>query len=188
MNNVFSGQQTDEKILYILTPHPLMKIISNIILVLLAIFFAFFITLIGAVVNAGFLWLIGLTFAILLIVGGLWWNHKTFQENLTYITDRRIVRFVVVSPFFKTKRELFWNEALKAKSYSQNLILRGMKIGTLQVEPIASTSENIIVTNVYMFEDVANYIDKILYIFKNKPDEISLIKPFIAKPKGKRDS
>ena len=55
---------------------------------------------------------------------GTWWNNLIAREDRTYLTDRRIIRFEVVTPFFKTKRALFWNEAMKAKGYAQNLIAK----------------------------------------------------------------
>ncbi len=47
--------------------------------------------------------------------------------------------------------------------------------------------EDVRVTDVYYFEDLANYIDKILFTFKNTPGDIAAIKPFVPHPKGQRD-
>jgi hypothetical protein len=91
-----------------------------------------------------------------------------------------------VSPFFVTKRALFWNEALKAKAYASNIFFRSFKIGTIDVEPQLAEHEDVRVTDVYYFEDLANYIDKILFTFKNKPEDIASIKPFVPKVKGQR--
>ena len=60
------------------------------------------------------------------------------------------------------------------------------KIGILEVEPIMGDKENVIVRDVFYFEDLANYIDKILFTFKNKPAEVDQIAPFIPKPRGER--
>ena len=40
----------------------------------------------------------------------------------------------------------------------------------------------------FAHDDLANYIDKILFMYKNQPSELSTLRPFIAKPKGQRDS
>ena len=42
-------------------------------------------------------------------------------------------------------------------------------------------------THVYYYRDLGNYIDKILYTYKQKPKEMKKIKPFVEKPKGQRD-
>ena len=62
-----------------------------------------------------------------------------------------------------------------------------MKIGTIDVEPQLAEHEDVRVTDVYYFEDLANYIDKILFTFKNSPAEIATLKPFVPKGKGLRD-
>lgn len=185
---VFEGQQTDERVLYTVVPHYLSKYIAIAKIIFLSVFFYFVLVLIGTIVPdaASLLRIAGLIFSIVLLAVGVWWNHTVYSRDRAYITDRRIIRFDVVSPFFTTKRELFWNEALKAKAYAPNLLFRMMKVGTLEVDPIMGERENVIIRDVYYFEDLANYIDKILFTFKNKPVEMNEIMPFIPLPRGKR--
>lgn len=185
---VFEGQQTDERILYTIVPHPFSKYLAIGKIVFLSIFFYLVLLLISTIVPdaASALKTVGILLSFVLLVIGIWWNNTVYTRDRAYITDRRIIRFDVVSPFFKTKRELFWNEALKAKAYAPNLFYRMMKVGILEVDPIMGERENVIVRDVYYFEDLANYIDKILFTFKNKPAEIESIQPFIPKPRGER--
>lgn len=185
---VFEGQQTNERILYTITPHPFSKYIAIGKIVFLSILFYFVLHLLSTVVPTvvSVLRLIGLILSLLLLGLGVWWNNTVYGKSRAYITDRRIIRFDVVSPFFSTKRALFWNETLKAKAYAPNLLFRSLKIGTLEVEPHMSEHDNVIVRDVYYFEDLANYIDKILYLCKNKPEEIAILRPFIPKPRGQR--
>ncbi len=184
----FDGKQTDERVLYAIAPHPFAKNLAIGRIVLLAIFFFVVLSLIGSVVPAagGALRTAGAIVSVLLLSVGIWWNHVAYVNDRTYITDRRIIRFDTVSPFFQTKRALFWNEALKAKAYSRNILFRYLKIGTVEVEPLLGEKENVIVSDVYYFEDLANYVDKILFTFKNKPTEIAQIEPFVPKPRGQR--
>ena len=190
MSISFEGQQTDERILAEIRSYALSKYIAIVKIILLSVFFYFVLRSIGNVVPqfASLLTIFGSLFSLALFVIGTWWNNLVYTRDRTYITDRRIIRFDQVSPFFRTKRELFWNEALKAKGYAPNLFFRMMKVGTLEVDPIIGERENVIVKDVYYFEDLANYIDKILYTFKNKPVEIAAIQPFVAKPRGQRDT
>lgn len=185
----FDGQQEGERILYTITPHPIHKYLAVARLVFLALFFFVVLWVIGGIVPAitMALRLTGFILTIVLLIVGFWWNLTVFKKSRTYITDRRIIRFDVVSPFFTSKRALFWNEALKAKAYASNIFFRSFKIGTIDVEPQLAEHEDVRVTDVYYFEDLANYIDKILFTFKNKPEEIASIKPFIPKAKGQRD-
>lgn len=186
---IFDGQQADERILYVIAPHPLNKKVALVKNLALALFFVIILFLVASFVTQAstILQASGIIIAILIMAVGTWWNNLIYREDRTYLTDRRIIRFEVVTPFFKTKRALFWSEAMKAKGFAPNLIAKYLKIGTIIVEPQLADHENVIVNNVYYFEDLANYIDKILFVFKNKPDEINQIKPFVPKPKGQRD-
>ncbi|MBI3577563.1 hypothetical protein HY086_06000 [Candidatus Gottesmanbacteria bacterium] len=189
MDIQFDGQQTDERILYVVTPHQFAKYVALVKLIFLAVFFFLILQLIGSVVKevAAPVRLASVVLtAILLIVGG-WWNQTVYGKSKTYITDRRIIRFEVMTPFFTTKRALFWNEALKAKGYAPNIFWKMLKIGKVRVEPQLAEGEDVLIHDVYMYDDVANYIDKILFTFKNKPAEVAAIVPFVPKPKGQRD-
>lgn len=176
----FDGQQEGERILFEIHPHKMVKQLA--IIKIAAIAFLFFI--IGAITG---LFLPGLLIATLILVIGIWWNNKAFADTHAYVTDRRIMRFERVSPLLVTKRALFWNEAMKAKAYQPNLILQKFNIGTLVVEPQISGEENVVVPHIFLAEDLANYIDKILFTFKNTPGEVANIRPFVPKPRGQRD-
>lgn len=185
----FDGQQTDERVFYTVIPHPLSKYLAIVRTVVLAFVFPIILFMIAGIVPqaAAVLRIFGIVLSIVLVIAGIWWNMTVYKKSRTYITDRRIIRFDVVSPFFQTKRALFWNEVLKAKAYAPNMFFRLFKIGIIIIEPLMSDHEDVTVPHVYYFEDLANYIDKILYTFKNKPTEIAAIKPFVPLPKGKRD-
>ena len=189
MESYFDGQQLDERILYTIVPHPLSHYIAIVRTVVLALVFPIILFMISGIFPQGAVIMrtIGIIFSLFLVFAGIWWNSAVYRKSRTYVTDRRIIRFDVVSPFFTTKRALFWNEVLKAKAFSPSLLYRFLKIGSLTVEPLMSEHENVTVPHVYYFEDLANYIDKILFTFKNKPMEISTLKPFIPLPKGKRE-
>ena len=181
MYSEFEGQQKDERILYIVTPHGLATIFAITRILVLALLFW--------VVTFNILPAIGIiTFVVsfMLAAGGIWWNTEVYKKSKTYLTDRRVYRTQLVSPFFQAKRALFWTEALKAKGYAPNIIWRLLKIGTVEVQPHLDEHEGVRITDVYFFEDLANYIDKILYLVKNSPDDIATIRPFVPKPAGSR--
>lgn len=186
----FDGQQQGERVLYEIRPHPMSQKLAVIKLVGIIIIFYWFILLISTVAlpGVGFLKIGGFILSLLILITGLWWILESHKKSRTYITDRRIIRFEQATPFVRAKRELFWNETLKAKGFSRGMFNRMFGIGTVEVEPHLSTSENVIITNIGWYEDIANYIDKILFTFKNKPEEIAAIKPFVPLPRGRRDA
>ncbi len=186
----FDGQQTGERTLYVVTPHQFAKYVALIRLVFLSLFFFLILQLIASVLTraAEPLQTASVVLSGILLIVGFWWNNTIYGKSKTYITDRRIIRFEVMTPFFTTKRALFWNEALKAKGYAPNIFWKMLKIGKVRVEPQIAQGEDVLVNDVFLYDDVANYIDKILFTFKNKPGEIALIKPFVLKPRGQRDA
>lgn len=185
---VFDGQQTGELILYELRPHPMVKYLSIAKMVLLSLVLLAVLFIIGVATKQAplLLLMLGGIIAVILTAGSLWWNHTVYGRSVTYITDRRIMRFDVVSPFFTTKRSLFWNEALKAKGYAPNLLARMLGIGTVEIAPHMDQHEDVIIPHVAYFEDVANYIDKILFTYKQTPSALSDFKPFVPKPRWRR--
>jgi len=185
----FDGQQSDERVFTIITPHISRFIVSLITVIvgflfIIEIFYSItsFIPPFATAVKS-----IATFLSLLVLAIAIWWLRKTQTNDKTYVTDRRIIRFDIVTPFFTNKRALFWNGVLKVKTYSPNMFLRLMKIGVLQIDPISAEHESIVIPDVYYYEDLANYIDKIIFTFKNKPDDIKSIKPFVPLPKGKRD-
>lgn len=181
MNIAFDGQQEGERILFEICPHAMVKRLAIVKVATTAVVFP----IIGAVTS---LLLPGLAISVIIMAAGFWWNNMCFRDTRAFITDRRIMRFERVSPFMVAKRALFWNEALKAKAYQPNLLLHWLNIGTLTIEPQVQTEENVIIKNIHYAEDLANYIDKILFTFKNAPGDIAALKPFVPKPKGQRDN
>ena len=96
------------------------------------------------------------------------------------------MRFEAVFPFLEKKRALFWGEVTKAKG-SANFFQRLINIGTLEVVPFfLEDIGSIDLPYTYYFEDLASYIEKLVYYFKTKPEALANVRPFVAKPKGQR--
>jgi hypothetical protein len=186
----FYGQQEGEVVLYEIRPHWTRKATGLLL--------AGIITLLGF----GITHILTLTLAedptiffarglvVSLIIGGMiyGWFRFTANRARAFITDRRFVRLEVAFPVFINRRSLFWSEVLKVKGYAPNILLKSAKVGTLAVQPMMSESKNedVRVSHVYYFGDLANYMDKILYLQKNDPEGLKNIRPFVPKPAGER--
>lgn len=189
METQFDGQQEGERILYTVHEHPLTAYISYVTIIAVGICIFAFTALISSTFPGAstLVWAIGTLFGLLELAVGVLWTKRHHEQSVAYITDRRIMRFEAVSPFFVAKRALFWNEALKAKAVTKNIFWKILNIGMVVVETQVPDQGEVRLGNVYFYDDLVNYIDKILFLFKNSPGEISSLKPFIPKPKGKRD-
>jgi len=184
----FSGQQEGERILFSFAPHIIRFYFHFGIILLVSLLLSF-----GSVVLSQYypetetaLRFFRLILLALLIFGGTWWARMLAHRTRTYLTDRRIIRVEPAFPWFEKRRSLFWNEVTKAKAYAPTIVHRFLNIGTVSVMPFAANYEDIRVPATFYFDDVANYIDKIVFLHKNRPEELSDLRPFVLKPKGQR--
>lgn len=185
----FPGQQTDERVLYHGKPDSKMKYINFISIIVVGVFIIIGLGLIAPTFGdyAQIVQWLG-TLVILVVMGVvLWWINVFFGRTEIFITDRRIVKFFPVHPFRRTMRTLFWDEAIKSKTFYKNSLLeRILGIGSVEVHARVNERDNVDMDYLTYHNDLGNYIDKILFTFKNQPEEIKNIHEFVPKPRGKR--
>lgn len=196
----FYGQQENEKILYVVKPHFLSTLFNLIkaYTVAIAIFAIFFIMAEIISMEANLLHILGIVLSGTVFIVGTKFVKSYQKRNISYITDRRIVRFDPTTFFATNIRTLSWDEAVKVKTYSPNLLYKQSMVGSVVVhartsiktadEEVTHTmaADDIELKDVYLYRDLGNYIDKILYTYKQIPAEMSKIRSFVPKPKGKR--
>lgn len=185
----FPGQQDGEKVLYHTKPDRRMELLTIVGVVFVGIvlifLLQFFFSFAGAMFAGFETPLLLVSVATIIIV--CWWINEVYTNTDIYITDRRMLRFQPVMPYRRTTRSLFWDEAIKVKTYYKNIILEKiLGIGSLEVHGRNHERDNVDVEYVTYHEDLGNYIDKILFLYKNKPDDLHAIKTFIPKPVGLR--
>jgi hypothetical protein len=202
LENLFYGQQEGERVLYEVRPHETAILFKNL-KVLLAAMVVLGGTLaissqVPAVAGMVFFW--GLMLVLIILGVGLWSVKIMQQKSVAFITDRRVIRFSPASPFEIRTRSLNWEDATKVKTYPPNFLWRLLKIGSVVIHshtsvidvPQAAISSAIIseddveLADVYYFTDLGNYIDKVLYLYRKKPEELDAIRRFVPKPRGKR--
>ena len=209
----FYGQQEDERILYVVRPHALAFILKLLKVYLVALFVFISFIAIGSLlpdIKSIFSFLAIILGLIIMAVGSKLVNDQQ-KKNLAYLTDRRIVRFEPTTFFATNIRTLSWDEVVKVKTYSPNMIWKQLAVGTVVVharstlrvdEPKADTVtvDDIEMDDVYLYRDLGNYVDKILFTYKaharglgfassaykRRPKEVAEIHPFVPKPKGQR--
>ncbi len=188
----FYGRQGDEKILFVVKPHPLASFLklTKVYFVAAAVFLAF--VLIGsqvASVSSVFKFL-GVSLGIFIAAIGTKIVGDYRKRNITYITDRRVVHFEPTTLFATNFRTLSWDEVVKVKTYPPNMLWKQMAIGNVVMHARTPAEGELIddieLKDVYYYRDLGNYIDKILFTYKQKPREVSEIRPFVLKPRGER--
>lgn len=193
----FVGQQDGERVLYQVVSHPL----RHWVRVGRVIVLAGLIVVLFGVVSSAASWLLGL--GLVLGVGfGLigWWGVMSMEaKSKSYITDRRVVRFSATTPWTVNSRTLSWDEAVKIKAKSSGMWWRILGAGSVVVharstvvptgEQLAEqrvTNDDVELDYAIYYQDLANYLDKVLYLFKNDKQALRELRAFVAKPKGKR--
>lgn len=198
--NMFYGQQENEKILYVTRPHPTAAIINTIkvYIIALVLFVIFFMLGKEIIAVSNIFYIASFIIPLTVIFLGSKMVKNIQEKNISYITDRRIVRFDPTTFFATNIRTLSWDEAVKVKTFAPNMLWKQLKIGTVIVharttvktidEEVRHTlsADDIELNDVYLYRDLGNYIDKILFTYKQMPKEVSDIRPFVAKPRGER--
>lgn len=141
----------------------------------------------------------GGTVSALILGAGMWITDTVRRKNTGYITDRRIVKFEATNPFATSIRSLSWEEAVKVKTPPTNFMWKQLMVGTVVVHakttvasPDLIKTENVVtdddveVKHVYFYRDLANYIEKILFLYKKRPKEVAELVPFVPRKKGLR--
>lgn len=195
----FYGKQEDERILYVVRPHPMATTVKlgQIYLISLAVLFVLAILGTQIQVASNLFFVGGAILAIVMIIIGTKVITDYQKRNIAYITDRRLVRFEPTTLFSTNPRSLTWDEVVKVKTYPPNFIWKQLAIGNVVVHsrtptrPDAMghgdvTADDIELKDVFYYRDLGNYIDKILFTYKQKPKEMDGIHPFITKPRGER--
>jgi len=199
-NKQFYGQQENEKILYVVRPH-FLAVFFNLIKIYgvgVLMFFVFFSLAEAISSGANAMHILGVVIPGIIFIIGTKFAQSYQRRNISYITDRRIVRFDPTTFFATNIRTLSWDEAVKVKTYSPNILWKQSMVGTVVIHARTSVktadedinhtmaADDIELKDVYLYRDLGNYIDKILYTYKQIPLEMKNIRAFIPKPKGQR--
>lgn len=198
--NLFYGQQEGEKILYVTKPHSIAGLFNFVKVILVAIItFVIFFFMAGQIeLFSNLFYVIGVIVPVLVLILGTKIITNIQNKNIGYITDRRIVRFEPTTFFATNIRSLSWDEAVKVKTFAPNMLWKQLKIGTVIVHARTTvktvgeeanhtlSADDIEINDVYLYRDLGNYIDKILFTYKQMPAGVADIRPFVEKPRGER--
>jgi hypothetical protein len=192
----FSGQQEGERIISTITPHKIALIIGYIKAVGVSILFLICFVSLGRITSVFVA--TGILISIFTLVIGILICNSLYLKRITYITDRRIIRFEPSNIFVINSRSLTWDNILKVKTFPTNFLFRLMNIGSVIVHSkttltgdnspnqILIGNDDIILKSVYFYKDFGNYIDKIIYLYSHDKNGLETMRPFVGKKRGQR--
>ena len=188
-NLKFPGQHSEERILFITREG---KIVLTIKLVLLGFIYIFG-SLTGLMVLSslnilqftfGFLiphFLILWTLAHLLF---FWWIITVFRKTVFIITTRRLTKFIHTTPWTRYQMSLGLDQIVDTGAYQKGLFQMLTGLGYFVARSSAGAVKNFKIINISFSEDLHNYINKLLYVFNEKKNQLDQFRPFIPHLKG----
>jgi hypothetical protein len=195
----FFGKQDGEKILYVVRPHPISTTfkLARIYVIAIVVFLVLLVLGTQIPMATGLFVVGGLIVALVMIIVGTKITVDYQVRDVAYITDRRLIRFEPTTLFATNPRSLTWDEVVKVKTYPPNFILKQLAIGNVVVHARTPArpddfghgeimADDIQLSDVFYYRDLGNYIDKILFTYKQKPKEMEEIRAFVPKPRGQR--
>lgn len=191
----FPGQATDERILYVGREAKIMLyarlifvvvaalVLTGVGLAILEVLGSF----IGSAANGIFflILLLGIVFGGI----GLWWVDTTWKKSVFIFTNRRLTKFIYVTPWNRYNLSVTLDMIEDTGAYTKGYFRALFKIGTFTARSAAGNREEkyFFVDNVEHGEDLANYVNKLLFIFKHEVAKLETLRPFISAKSGERE-
>lgn len=192
----FSGQANDERILYIGREAEIMRWLKLAFVVLATVILfvvgQLILEILGRLINQSVGgWQLLVTLLSIIFGGiGLWWVHTTWQKSLFFITNRRLSKFIYVTPWNRYNLSVTLDMVEDTGAYSRGYFEALFKIGTFSARSAAGNREEkyFFVNHVKFAEDLANYTNKVLFLFKQDAAKLDNFRPFIPEKGTRRDA
>ena len=199
----FPGQNSDEEILFVVRENDVMhhaRLISifgvGVALIFAAMMFGSFVqNQFGLVVPVMF-GLVTVILAITMVGIGWWWSTILWQKSICVVTTRRLTKFVYTTPVNRHTLSLSLEMIVDTGSYTKGFIQALFKLGTFTARSSASSSgvatedtdrinkKYFYIENVAVAEDLQQYVNKLLSLFRQRNGDLVNFRPFIPHLKG----
>jgi hypothetical protein len=120
---------------------------------------------------------------------GLWWIDTTWQKSVFIITNRRLTKFIYATPWNRYNLSVTLDMIEDTGAYSRGYFEALVKIGTFTARSAAGNREEkyFFVDHVEHAEDLANYVNKVLFMFKNDVIKLDTFRPFVTEKGAARE-
>lgn len=202
----FPGQNSDEEILFVVRENEIMHYfrLAMVFGMGLALLMAgwlvgmFLRTSFGLVIPVGF-GLVTVVAAATVVVVGSWWQNALWQKSICIVTTKRLTKFVYTTPFNRHALSLPLDMIVDTGSYTKGFLQAMFKLGTFTARSSASSSgvatddeervnkKYFYIENVAIAEDLQQYVNKLLSVFRSRHGDLHGFRPFIPRGFGQRD-
>jgi hypothetical protein len=188
----FPGQASDERILYItreaevqLYIRMMVLFLTGLVLGVTALILPKYLAPVGpGVVELATLFI--LIIGVLFVVVGGWWVYRLWIKSVFILTNRRLIKFIYTTPWNRYNLSLTLDKVVDTGAYTKGYLQALFRTGTFTARSSAGNRKDkyFYVENVYVVEDLANYVNKLLYAFQHHQTRLDSFRPFIPHLKG----
>lgn len=188
----FPGQASDERILFV-TREAKIMLSARLLFVWLAGVIVFFagLTLSQFLKNlridgAGLVMMVGVIASLMFLVGGSWWVYTLWKRSVFILTTRRLTKFIYVTPWNRYNLSLSLDKVVDTGAYGRGYFQALFGVGTFSARSSAGNREEkyFFIENVKAYEDLANYVNKVLFVYDRQLEKLDSFRPFIPDLKG----
>lgn len=186
----FHGLSTGERILFVTRESPAILYLRRIVLFFVLVTFIFLGLLFSSILQSYHLiFTVLFPFSVIigfcLFVSGYWWVGTTYKKSVFIITTRRLTKIIYTTPFTWYQFSLGLDEIADTGSYSSSYFEALFHLGYFVARSGAAAIKNFKIVNISFAGDLHNYVNKLLFVYKNTPEHMSEFRPFI--PHLKKD-
>lgn len=188
----FPGQASDERILFVSREAPVIlwvRIIvlamAGFVLILSSLILPGYLEVLGGV-TVGMARFIGLLLAIVFVGLGWWWLWSLWRKSVFILTNRRLTKFIYTTPWNRYNLSLTLDRIDDTGAYARGYFQALTKIGTFTARSSAGNRKDkyFYIDNVQAHEDLASYVNKLLFHFQRDVERLDTFRPFHPKLKG----
>lgn len=127
---------------------------------------------------------------------GWWWVTNLWLKSIALVTTKRLIKFVYTTPVNRHTLSLPLEMIVDTGAYDKGFLQAFFKLGTFTARSSASSSgaatddperinkKYFYIENISMAEDLQHYVNKLLSLFRRRPDDLATFRPFIPQGYG----
>lgn len=188
----FPGQASDEVILYVTREARVMLYLRLVLMWLAGLVLVaggFLVPMIlrnFGVRGFGVLGFVGLVLGLAFIVGGSWWVYSLWKKSVFILTNRRLLKFIYSTPWNRYNLSLGLDKVVDTGAYARGYFQAAFGVGTFAARSSAGNRQEkyFYIDNVKAYEDLANYVNKVLFVYEREVEKLLNFRPFVPHLKG----
>jgi len=199
----FPGQASDERVLYVTREHPLFLIFRLLFVVLVGLSIILASIILNQTISQVFdsqilstVLVVMLLFFFLFMLFGAWWIFTLWKKSVAIVSNKRLIKFIYTTPVNRYNMSLPLEMIVDTSCHNRGFLSSYLNIGNITARSSASSSgvatddtsrvnkKYFYLENIQYFEDLQQYLNKLINTLHKQPEELAEFRPFIPHLKG----